>query len=113
MLFMGIAAGLLLFSVINANSDFCMTCDTFANMNEAKAKAQGCQFGTIETGPNENRCMFEDEYYKITMDPIISPEAYTPGLKSITEYLPTQESLTIRDQQTCMNIDGIVWCNQP
>jgi len=96
MILFGIASGLLLFAVINANSDFCLTCDSFANMNEAKAKTQACQFGTIETGPNESRCMFEDEYYKITGDPIISPDAFT-----------------IDNLQTCMNIDGIVWCNQP
>ena len=93
---MGIASGLLLFAVINANSDFCLTCDSFANMNEVKAKSQACQFGTIETGPNEFRCMFEDEYYKITADNIIPNDAFT-----------------LENLQTCTNIEGVIWCSQP
>jgi len=70
------------------------------NYSTSKAKTEpnpdACQFGTIETGPEEYRCMFEDEYYKITEDPIISPDAFT-----------------IDNLQTCTNIEGIIWCSQP
>jgi len=100
MVFMAVAAGLLLFALINSNSDFCITCDTWDNYSTSKAKTEPnpdkCQFGTIETGPEEYRCMFEDEYYKITSNNQISN---TP--------------ITIEDLQTCISLDGVVWCSQP
>jgi len=97
---MGIAAGLMLFVVFNSINADCLTCDMWDNLTASKAKTEPskCQFGEIQTGPNiqDFRCMFEDEYYKITEDPIISPDAFT-----------------IENLQTCTNVNGVIWCSQP
>ena len=72
MVLMAVASGLLIFVLINSNSEACITCNLWDEeeqhedpiMHQEIAPSQICHFGVID-----GRCMFEDEYYKITEGP--------------------------------------------
>lgn len=111
---MAIAFGLLLFSVINSNSDYCLTCGLWAE-SETKTthvnpNIEDCQFGVITLTPDSKdvRCMYEDEYYRV-LDMMESND--NRGLQRLSDKLPTIADLEFReDPKTCVLLDGIWWC---
>jgi len=112
---MAVAFGLLLFSVINSNTDYCITCGLWANSStettHTNPDIKDCQFGVITLTPDSEdvRCMYEDEYYRV-LDMIDSTNT-NPGLERLSDKLPTIADLTFReDPKTCVLLDGIWWC---
>jgi len=88
---MAVASGLLLFAVLASNTDWCITCGIWDDIEESQIQEiQECQYGTID-----DRCMFEDEYYMITGD-----------------IRPLDNQFFLELNETCTNLDGKIWCNK-